>query len=282
MRSRFLVILDWAYPFIIALLVAVLAFTAATPRVHIPLFGGESLSMGDMNVRILLLFVAFSFLAIPMFRNYAKFCPNEMKLKVCFDTEGIVAALQTFSQAELREIRIKEDWMEKKYNLWYLDEVNSLARKFHLPDYVNVTETAYSEGRIIIRVRRLRGWQKYQLEEFQGFMYYRFVDEDGNVSALRDEFELLLTNANVITFTLKDLFSGGSKIFQPRFSHYVPLGPTHLHEEAMIVIAVSKLTPFANPIFGKTLYCIEDRVLLNKPNDKPKLIPIAYGLYSSL
>jgi hypothetical protein len=285
MRNRFIEILDATYPFILALLIATLTFAVVPAQAFIPLPGGGSVTLLQdvMNLRILFLLVVLFFLLFPIFRNYERFVPKKMNLKVCFDTEGIVAALRSFSETELKELRIEEGWREKQYNLLYYDKLTAVARQLHLPEYAKVNEKTSTKGNITIIVRKLRGWQRYQIKELFGSMYYRFSDERGNTAMLKKELELMPTDANVISFTFTDLFIHRSKVIQPRFIHYVPRGSgSRFHVEDMIVIAISKLSPFSVPIFGKTIYCVEDTFLLNKQNDKPKLIPVAYGVYNPM
>jgi len=285
MRNPFINFLDLISPFLTAAILIILSIIVPSTeiQIYIPI-GGPFIALQHTvtNPKLILIFFALIFLIIPAFRNYSKLYPTSLSFEAFFDADGIEVAIKKFSKTEFEMLRIEENWKKEKYNQLYLDRLNTLAKLRHLPSNVVFTESNHAHGEMILRYKKKFGWQKYQFEDIKGFMQFKFVDSRGKDTILRDEFELLPTEANIIQGTLKDIYFSWTKVVQPRFSHYVHLDPTHrFHVSDMVVIGVTKIRFFPVIDLGKTIYFIEDPSLLNKQSEIPKLIPVAYAVYDT-
>jgi hypothetical protein len=274
--------LNLTSPFILAILYLVLVFTLAPTelQIYVPLVGPYlALQHTITNPRPFLMVLVLIFLALPAFRNYHGLFPKHMKIQVFYDANGIESTLRMFSEAERGELRIEEDWRKAKYYQLYLDKLDALIRRFHLPSHIKFNESTHAEGEVTISIRRIRGLQKYQIEEIKGQLRFAFPTAFGNPNIIRDDFELLPSKANVISVSLKDIYIGWTIIMQPRFNQYVTISPTHhFHVKELELIGITKLRFFPFIDCGRTVFFVEDTHLLNKQSDKPKLIPIGYQI----
>lgn len=286
MKNHYVHFLNLISPVLVAVICVVLAVAFAVApaqiQINIPILGPIITLQGTLaDPRLVLFLSALISLGIPAFRNYENLYPTDMKFHLFFDADGIEATLDMFSKAELAMLRIDEDWRKAKYHKLYLDRLNALARQFHLPQYMEFTESSHADGEVIIHVRRTHGWQKYQIVEMKGFMQYKFSDKRGNTTEVPGYFTLRATKANLISTSLKDIYIGWTKVIQPRIMHYAHRDLTHtFHVRDMEVIAVTKVRFFPFLDCGRTLYCVEDTFLPNRQKNQTKLIPVGYGVYN--
>jgi hypothetical protein len=168
--------IELIYPIILGLiLIAIQFFFHSQPnqpaKFTLSIFGVINFERDIKNIlliRLLLAFGAISVLCIPSFRDYTVFFPTYYKMEVFFDNNGIKDALSGFSKKEIEELNIKNNWLNSKDDyLRYLN--NELQTKFKIPFQFDLQKgDVYSIGETFFKVTKIKGWQKYKVDEAKG------------------------------------------------------------------------------------------------------------------
>jgi len=224
-------------------------------------------------VRILLAVATIICFIIPAFRDYSKLFPENFKMVVFYDDEGIKEALSEFTEDELNALRVKTDWDAEKAE--YFSFLNKETKKFDILFLFDVDNNiVHGEGRTHFKVTRVKNsWQEYQIDKStKGTLEHMYEAPGEKQRKLISEFQLLESDANRIKPTLADLYLKYTIILTPRFKQKVNISPMQevYHH---YLIAATKIRFFPIIRIGKTIY------LLCRDGSK-EVIPIGYAIYS--
>jgi len=274
--------IELIYPIILGLiLIAIQFFFHSQPnqpaKFTLSIFGVINFERDIKNIlliRLLLAFGAISVLCIPSFRDYTVFFPTYYKMEVFFDNNGIKDALSGFSKKEIEELNIKNNWLNSKDDyLRYLN--NELQTKFKIPFQFDLQKgDVYSIGETFFKVTKIKGWQKYKVDEAKGNLKHIIEKPKEKELSFESEFILLDTGTNYIDVSIIDIYFGYTKILKPEFKQIIKSSPTKsiYHHK---VVAATKIRFFPVVDIGKTIYFIKEGSL-------NKLVPVAYAVYSPI
>jgi hypothetical protein len=218
---------------------------------------------------VCLSFITFSLLII---MDYSNFFPQHLEMEVFFDNDGIADSLKVFSDLELKQVRIPDNY--KQFQSRYYDDVNAeISRIFQREEtlFVNPKEV-HSQGRTSFIVEKIFGLQSYYIKESHGELVH--VVERPNKPRLQFKsfFEKLNSHYDYLKPSLGKLLIKQSIIIQPRFKQIfaenLKADGTSFHHT---LIGLFKVTFFPFPKFSNTIYLMQ--------LDDIGLIPVGYAIY---
>jgi hypothetical protein len=216
---------------------------------------------------------AFGFLVLYLFYDYSVLFPNVLQMDVYFDRPGLVRVVnQIFSRTEQAELGLVfADESARQHYFGMLDSEANLV--LGQTSFFSVIHgQVHSTGHTTFKVRKITGWQRYQIEESRGELTHTLdaphIPEDQFVTL----FDKLPTSDDYLEPTLWQLFVKGELIIHPRFKQSLAEYRTSKSVSFNIaVIGVTKVYTVPWPHFSSTVYCAD---LAGSG-----LLPIAYAIY---
>ncbi len=274
-------------PFVIGVLLVVLAAVgpAGQFQLYVPIAGpflAFQYNASGLIVRVLLLLFALGLFATPAFQNYASWLPAYMRFEMFFDAHRIDETLRGLSEQERNALGIEQGWRE--YQEQYLRNLNESLRELASasPVHVEFTSQSHGSGEFVYRVRSVKGWQKYQLDEAWGYARFSFTGNQNETTTLFCLVTKIPTSEDRIRVSFTDIFIRGSKILRPRVRLDMPTSPFTASYIAE-VLATTKVHIFPIPTIGETLYLVDKADIqgIAATHLERPMVPIAYGIYSA-
>ena len=279
MQHPYLTFVWLVAPIILGLVFLALQFSLRSVRdkptkCHFSLFGLVTIEREIQNVaflRVLMALLALACFLLPAFRDYTRLFPTNYKVEVFFDDEGVERTLAQFSPRELKKLGIASNWRPVKMKYLRtidkkIEELTGIPFPFDGP-----RGAVHSVGEAYFKVRKIKGWQKYEIERAGGNLNHSFELPGKEPQHFFSRFELLPTDANQIEVSLADIYFRYTKILVPEFKQIVSLSPT---EDFYLqkLVAVMKIRFFPVIDIGRTIYIAKV---------EGTQIPIGYALYTA-
>lgn len=229
----------------------------------------KNISSTLMVRSVLLILTVFS-LSVPAFRDYTKYFPTHLSMDVFFDNSGLKDSLSQFTSQELTSLGVRQNWINDKRE--YLERLNAdvKAETKHAETFIIDDQYIQSKGNTVFRVNKIKGWQKYHINEAQGLLNYTFQEPKKSPVGIDAEFILLNKKSNYIDVNLSDIYIKFTKIIKPEFKQLAVYNATKKvfnHD----LIAVTKIRFFPIVNIGHTIYFIR--------MEDDSLVPVAYCIY---
>lgn len=222
--------------------------------------------------RGILLGLSIVILSLLIFMDYSSFFPPHLEIEVFFDKEGILDSLNIFSEQELKQVRIPNNY--EQFQNTYYQGVNTEIRKIFQKEedlFLNPQEV-HSQGHTSFIVEKLSGFQSYHIKESHGELVHVVERPNKPVLQFKSFFERLNSKYDYSTPTLREIFVKRSIILQPRFKQ---IFAANLKAEGIsfhhTLVGLSKVTFFPLPKFSNTIYLMQ--------LDDVGLIPVGYAIY---
>lgn len=281
MSQQLLTFLELSYPFAAAFTIAALCFFIKKgdqkATLSFPYFLGEfKLPMSSaVLTRIILLFVAATFLALPAFKDYSKFFPTFYGMNTYFDNAGIEKSLDEFTENEIEELNIAENWKQKKSD--YLNSLSQeISEKLGIKNFFNNgTENIHSKGSTSFVVKKVKGWQTYHIQTASGQLTHTLEIPNTPITQFTSKFELLNRSNNFIKADLVDIYINWTKILKPYFKQLASISNNEaetLYHHNLVACIKVRFFPVAS--IGNTIYLVK--------GENNSWIPIGYAVYSPM
>jgi len=191
-------------------------------------------------------------------------------MEVFFDNEGLEKSLNQFTEQELIDLRVKNNWHQDKRE--YFTTLNKeLEKRGYSFRFDENNGTFYGKGETYFEVKKVNEWQKYIIEKAEGSLIYTLETPEEKIETLVSNFQLLETESNHIKGSLSDIYLHFTKILHPEFKQIVRLSPTEEFYHHNLV-AATKIRFFPIVDIGRTIYLFREET-------ENKLIPIGYAIY---
>ncbi len=248
----------------------------ATIKLDLPIFGSivkvENTVRNILLIRTLLILFSITLFSVPAFKDYSGFFPKHYKMEVFFDNTGTERALSNFTEKELSNLKIKENWRPYKMN--YLRKLNKKVQgKFRVPfRFDDERGIVHSKGETIFEVKKIKGWQKYHIVNASGLLHHILEIPGEKKVTFDSEFDLLETDSNRIDVSIADIYLRFTKVLSPEFKQIIRLSPSEILYDHKLIAPV-KVRFFPVIDVGKTVYLVEDK-------STSEFIPIGYAIYT--
>jgi len=215
-------------------------------------------------------------LALPAFRDYSQFFPEDLEIWVYFDLQGLRNAVKTLNTREQQQLNIDPLWHDSRSE--YFNEMNLLfdlyGEKYLSSSFPRFNEQCAGHGSLTFLVRRIEGWQRYEIKNSKGELIVYFDTHSAIPQPLRIDLQLVPGEANIIQGSLIDVYYRFGQVLSPMFqqSLYTRGKDFHISD----ILCVTKIRFFPIVDLGTTIYFWK----ASTGNDSIHgLIPIGYARY---
>lgn len=280
MDSYMLILIKLYAPIALAILLCILLlarYTEHSTFVTLKLFGFDFLEFKlpvkhKFIIRVLLVAALFLTFSSYLFYDFTNFFPSHLKMDVFFDKEGIDNSLRTFSDKELLDLNVVNDY--DQYRSIYYDDLDSALNKlisakgfFNLRDGI-----VHSTGETDFLVQKVHGIQKYFLQESKGMLTHTLEKPNNTNIVFTSFFEKISSNNDYIEPPLTDIYFRHEVILRPSYKqiiaeNYKSNGVTFHHT----LSSITKVSFLPFPQYSRTVYLFKLSGV--------GYIPIAYANY---
>lgn len=244
---------------------------AGTFSVPISLFSLELGFLTPVLLRVTLTGAGIVSLLSPLFFDYSKLFPTQLRMTVHYDDEGIERILNTYSSSEKARLKIRDDWVSAKAD--YMDQLDQAIGNTmdgYTP-FFSRHESMYSAGETSFVVEKVDGsWQRYRIVESHGRLEHTLELPEREPCTLISEFVLRRAGYDFIELTLADILFRFTVILKPQYKQILRV--TSAREVySRYVIALNKVRIFPLLTIGDTVYLAE--------TDEGR-IPVGYTVYA--
>ncbi len=229
-------------------------------------------------VRMILLVLAIGFFIYPAFRDYSDLFPRHMQMEVFFDDNGLTEIVNKFSNEELQETPLAENWREHKKQ--YVDSLNKvLSDVKHGFRFDSLPGTVRSKGENSIEVKKLQSWswQRYRIQSGRGNLKHTHeipspgTDSPQKPEIIESKFELLETASNYIDLSFTEIYWKWTKVVRPEYKQFFRLSPDKDHYNShLTALSRVRFFPYVD---------IEETVYLVRAERDNRYVPIGYAVY---
>lgn len=233
----------------------------------------------DHVTRAAFFFLAFLSFLFPAFRDYTPFFPNDYKMIVSFNDEGIERTLKEFSSTEQADLHLISDWRLRKQN--YLDQINKLIKDKSGTSF-SIDRDTIGRGETTFWVHKVkRGLQTYQIDDAKGSIILE--NAAGGTPSIESEFTHWETDTSQIKASLIDVYFRWTMILRPQFRQYIKMGPEvqNIITLDQPVIVATKVRFFPMVKVGKSIYLTPVEGCPDSPPTEGIIqnFPIAFATY---
>lgn len=209
--------------------------------------------------------------------DFSKYFPSILQMDVYFDVSGIERTLNLFSDQDLGEISLPENWrsLVNEYDEEVSSNLDTHWKKRGLQGTPTPKELRRellnARGQTTFRVNKV-GWLSYKIVESEGHLEFELDVLKDHQRRFRCGFYLRDTAANHIRPQILKLLRSPSVVLKPEFKQIFSI------EEAPadapvdhVLIGMTKVTLIPVPSFSNTVYLWKTK--------NGKCIPVAYAIY---
>jgi hypothetical protein len=221
-------------------------------------------------IRLLLFACGIALMVFPIFRDYSTFFPQRIKIEVYFDDGGLSSTLVALTPNTIKALDMSDDWRGAKEA--YFAALNADLKKENIPfQFPPDMSTVHGIGRGAIKFRKISwGIQEYRVERANGNITLTVLLPGSSTrSQLETAYDLLDTNSNFVTVSLRQMYWDHEIVVQPVFQQIIALsqGKKLFHHTLTGVTRISILPPKYQP----TIYFARGQ--------DGKSFPIGYAIY---
>lgn len=223
-------------------------------------------------LRMLIIISAFAILSLYIFYDYTKFFPKSFNMEVFFDEEGIKICLGDFTDKELRNMNIVDNY-EEYQDIYYNDLDKELKKLLSLELFFTLKRgLIHSEGETTFIVEKIDGIQNYHISKSEGRLTHYLERPELKDIFFKSYFEKVNSKNDYLTPSLLDIYIKREVIVKPMFKqiiaeNYKSNGVIFHH----VLYGLTKIHFMPYPHYGNTIYLFK--------LENIGLIPIAYAIY---
>lgn len=223
------------------------------------------------HVRIILATSAFALIVYLGIRDYSRFFPQRFNIKVYFDDDGIVKALQEFDTSEISKLNLVNDWKSSKIK--YFENLNArLSEASFSFRFRHVDGSTSGSGHGTLKARLLDRWgvQKYKIMDGHGQLTFVNIAPRSGTTQLFTGYKLLDSRANDLKVALSDIYTMKPIILMPEFKQVIHR-TAEAEEFDHILCTATKIRFLPIIDLGTTIYMFKQ--------DDGLRVPIGYAIY---